>query len=90
MSEKDISDIKESLGKIWDVLRAVQLEVAKCYVTKEDLDKFKEENTAAHTALGKGKVPAWMAIVFPIVTLFIGWLLSRAFPAVTAATQVVK
>lgn len=87
MSEKDISEIKESLGKIWDVLRDLQLDVAKCYVTKDDLDKFKKENETAHTALAKGKVPAWMAIVFPIVSGAFMWLLARAFPT---ATQVIQ
>lgn len=69
MSENDVSEIKESLSKIWDVLRQLQLDVAKNYVTKVECEKST-----------KGKVPAWMAYVFPFMTLVFGWLLSRAFP----------
>lgn len=68
MSERDIADIKDSLGKIWEVLRDLQVKVAEKYATKAEV----KEAT-------KGTVPVWMAVVLPFITLTIGWLLSRAF-----------
>ncbi|MHB1652332.1 MAG: hypothetical protein ACYCVD_07620 [Desulfitobacteriaceae bacterium] len=64
MSEKDVSDIIQSLGKIWDAVNDLRVLIAGSYVTKEDYNKALDELKAAT----KGQVPGWLLIVLPIVS----------------------
>ena len=82
MGDKEISDILQSLGKIWDAINDLRVLLAGNYVTKDDLDKVKEENATAHNeikAMAKGQVPVWLAIVLSIMTGIIVGLSVNAF-----------
>ena len=71
VSDKDVSDIIQSLGKIWDAVNDLRVLIAGSYVTKEDLAKYKNENDKAFDELKaatKGQVPGWLLIVLPIVS----------------------
>lgn len=47
MSDKDVSDMISTLGKIWDALNDLRVLIAGGYVTK-DLAEYKKENDKAH------------------------------------------
>ena len=64
MPDKDISDIMQSLGKIWDAVNDLRVLIAGSYVTKEDHNKSIDELKAS----AKGQVPGWLLIVLPIVS----------------------
>jgi hypothetical protein len=71
MSDKDVSDIISSLGKIWDAVNDLRVLIAGSYVTKDDLAEYKKENDKAYDELKaatKGQVPGWLLIVLPIVS----------------------
>lgn len=71
MGDKDITEIMQALGevrqsqgKIWDAVNDLRVLVAGNYVTKIDCEKHMTEIKKET----KGKVPAWLVVVMPILT----------------------
>lgn len=77
LPDKDINDIFTQLNKIWNALNDLRVLVAGNYITKEDLDKYKEENERSLNeikAATKGQVPGWLLVVLPVMTAVISGL----------------